>query len=239
MPDSDRPLFHGIIGRSAAMRVLFRQIERVAPINVPVLIQGETGTGKELVAEAIWRLSARRQRRFEVVNAGALNRELLPSELFGHERGAFTGAVARKLGLLVVVDGGTVFLDEVGDLPLDAQVMLLRFLQERVIRPVGSTETRRIDVRLIAATHRDLEAAVERGSFREDLYFRLHRAVLRVPPLRARREDIPLLVEHFLDEFTERYGIAVRGVTPEALRLLVQHPWRGTCASSRWCWSRR
>ncbi len=191
MAGPDLPSFHGIIGRSAAMQALFRRIERVAPLDVPVLIQGETGTGKELVARAIQRLSARAERPFEIVNCGALTRELLLSELFGHERGAFTGAVVRKHGLLAVADGGTVFLDEVGDLPLDAQVMLLRFLQSGEIRPVGSTETRRVDVRLIAATHRDLDAAVESGTFREDLYYRLRRVVLEVPPLRARGEDLP------------------------------------------------
>ncbi len=227
MAESDLPSFHGIIGRSAAMRVLFGRIERVAPIDVPVLIRGETGTGKELVARAVWQLSARRARRFEAVNAGALDRELLLSELFGHERGAFTGAVARKLGLLVVVDGGTVFLDEVGDLPLDAQVMLLRFLQSGEVRPVGSTETRRLNVRLIAATHRDLEAAVKRGAFREDLYYRLRRAVIEVPPLRARWEDIPALVDHFLTALNERYRLGVRGITGEALRSLARHPWCG------------
>lgn len=227
MPSSVRLDFHGMVGRSATMRALFQRIERVAPIDVPVLICGETGTGKELVARAIWQRSARRDRRFETINAGALNRELLLSELFGHERGAFTGAIARKPGLLAVADGGTVFLDEVGDLPLDAQVMLLRFLQNGEIRPVGSTETRRVDVRLIAATHRDLEAAVERGTFREDLYYRLRRAVLEVPPLRARREDIRLLLEHSRVQLNERYGLSVRGATPAALRLLEHYPWRG------------
>ena len=227
MPSSELRSFHGMIGRSPAMLALFRRIERVALFDVPVLICGETGTGKELVARAIWQLGSRRERRFEAVNAGALNRELLLSELFGHERGAFTSAVARKPGLLVVADGGTVFLDEVGDLPLDAQVMLLRFLQSGEIRPVGSTETGRVNVRLIAATHRDLEAAVERGAFREDLYYRLRRVVLEVPPLRARGADIRLLVEHFRVQLNERYGLSVRGAAPAALRLLEHYPWRG------------
>jgi len=227
MRSSGRLDFHGMIGRSPAMRALFERIGRVALFDVPVLIQGETGTGKELVARAIWQLGARRDRRFEAVNAGALNRELLLSELFGHERGAFTGAVVKKPGLLVVADGGTVFLDEVGDLPLDAQVMLLRFLQSREVRPVGSTETKHVDVRLIAATHRELDVAVERGSFREDLYYRLHRGVLDVPPLRDRPEDIPPLVEHVLAQLDGRYRLGVRGATRDALRLLRQHAWRG------------
>jgi DNA-binding NtrC family response regulator len=227
MPSSASLDFHGMVGRSAAMRALFERIERVAAFDVPVLIRGETGTGKELVARAIWQLSARRARRFETINAGALNRELLLSELFGHERGAFTGAIVQKPGLLVVADGGTVFLDEVGDLPLDAQVMLLRFLQSREIRPVGSTETKRIDVRLIAATHRDLDIAVERGTFRDDLYYRLHRGVLDVPPLRYRPDDIPLLVEHVLGQLRDRYGLGVHGVTRDALLVLTRHAWRG------------
>ena len=144
-----------------------------------------------------------------------------------HERGAFTGALVRKHGLLAVADGGTVFLDEVGDLPPDAQVALLRFLQSGEIRPVGSTETRRVDVRIIAATHRDLDAAVEGGTFREDLYHRLRKVVLRVPPLRARIEDLPLLVQHFLAQFNQRHRLSVRGVTRRALRLLERYPWPG------------
>jgi DNA-binding NtrC family response regulator len=213
MPSDQPTLFHGIVGQSAAMLALFQRIGRAALFDVPVLIQGETGTGKELVARAIWGLSARSGHRFEAVNAGALNRELLLSELFGHERGAFTGAIARKQGLLAVADGGTVFLDEVGDLPLDAQVMLLRFLQDGEIRAVGSTETKRVNVRLIVATHRDLDVAVERGAFREDLYYRLRRVVLEVPPLRDRRDDLPLLVEYFRGQLNERHGLSVRGAT--------------------------
>jgi DNA-binding NtrC family response regulator len=227
MPSTQPPAFCGMVGRSAAMQALFRRIERVAPIDVPVLIVGESGTGKELVATAIQQLSARRGRPFEIVNCGALTRELLPSELFGHERGAFTGAVARKDGLLKVADGGTLFLDEVGELPPDAQAMLLRFLQHGEIRPVGSTRMLRVDVRLIAATHRDLEALVERGAFREDLYYRLRRVVLEVLPLRARREDIPLLVEHVRLHANESYGLVVDGVTRQALAVIENSPWPG------------
>ena len=227
MVSAELPSFHGIIGRSAPMQALFRRMESVARYDVTVLIQGETGTGKELVARAVQRLSARSGRPFEVINCGALTRELLLSELFGHERGAFTGAVVRKHGLLAVAHGGTVFLDEVGDLPPDAQVMLLRFLQSGEIRPVGSTETGRVNVRVIAATHRDLGAAVESGAFREDLYYRLRGVVLEMPPLRARGEDLPLLVDHFLARLNERHGMSVRGVTRRALWLLQQHPWRG------------
>ena len=230
MPSSGLLAFHGIIGRSPAMLALFRRIERVAMFDVPMLICGETGTGKELVARAIWQLGSRRERRFEAVNAGALNRGLLLSELFGHERGAFTGAVARKPGLLAVADGGTVFLDEVGDLPLDGQVMLLRFLQSGEIRPVGSTETGRVNVRVVAATHRDLEEGMAQGSFREDLFYRLCDVVLRIPPLRDRLEDIPLLVDHFRGKLNQRYGLAIEPVGGEELDVLTartvarQHP---------------
>jgi len=217
----------GIIGRSSAMQALLRRVERVGPLDVPVLIQGESGTGKELLATAIHRLSRRRAKRFEVVNCGTLTRELLLSELFGHERGAFTGAVERRPGLLSVADGGTVFLDEVGELLPEAQVMLLRFLANGEIRPVGSTRTVRVDVRVIAATHRDLEGAMRQGSFREDLYYRLRRVVLEIPPLRTRREDIPLLTEHCRLRFNERYGLAVDGVTEAAMRRLEAYPWPG------------
>jgi DNA-binding NtrC family response regulator len=227
MAGSDLPSFHGIVGRSAPMRALFGRMESVARYDVSVLIQGETGTGKELVARAIQRMGDRAGRPFEVINCGALTRELLLSELFGHERGAFTGAVVRNQGLLAIAHGGTVFLDEVGDLPLDAQVMLLRFLQRGEIRPVGSTETKRVNVRVIAATHRDIVAAVESGAFRGDLYYRLRGVVLEMPPLRSRGEDLPLLIEHFLARLNERHSVSVRGVTRRALRLLQQHPWRG------------
>jgi DNA-binding NtrC family response regulator len=194
---------------------------------VSVLIVGETGTGKELVAAALHRLSPRRTARFEAVNCGALSRELLRSELFGHERGAFTGAVERHPGLLREADGGTVFLDEVGELPLDAQAVLLRFLAGGEVRPVGLTRTVHVDVRVIAATHRDLPAAIQRGTFREDLYYRLREVVLHVPPLRERPEDLPLLVEHCRRRFNERYGLAIGGVTPAATRTLAAYAWPG------------
>jgi DNA-binding NtrC family response regulator len=227
MAGGDLPSFHGIIGRSAAMQALFRRIERVAPIDVSVLIRGESGTGKELVAAAIQRLSVRRDRRFVPVNCGALPRELLLSELFGHERGAFTGAVGRTRGLLAAADAGTLFLDEIGELPLEAQVMLLRFLQQGEVRAVGSTETSRVNVRIIAATHRDLEVAIERGAFREDLYYRLRRVVLEVPPLRERRDDVPILVEHLRRAVNARHGLTVEGVSPQALARLEDHSWLG------------
>jgi len=209
------------------MQALFAMITRVAPIDRPVLILGETGTGKELVARAIQRLGRRRERPFEKVNCGTLTRELLLSELFGHERGAFTGAVTRKDGILAIADGGTVFLDEIGELPLDAQSMLLRFLQEGEMRPVGSTRTRRVDVRVIAATHRDLESAIERGTFRDDLYYRLCDLAFEVPPLRARREDIPFLVEQIRVDTNAGCDLAIEGVTRETLALIESLPWRG------------
>lgn len=227
MASTELPSFHGIIGRSAPMHALFAKIERIAPIDVPVLIIGETGTGKELVARAVQQLSRRSGRRFETVNCGALTRELLLSELFGHERGAFTGAVTRKEGLLAAADGGTVFLDEVGEVPVDAQAMLLRFVQHGEIRAVGSTHTRRVDVRLIAATHRDLVAEIDGGTFREDLYYRLRRVVIEVPPLRARREDIAPLVEHIRVQANRRYGLAIECLTPDALRSIENAPWPG------------
>lgn len=192
MRAAELPSFHGLIGRSAAMRALFRKIEKVAFRDVSVVIQGETGTGKDLVASTVHRLSSRKERRLEVVNCATLTREMLLSDLFGHERGAFTGAIARKDGLLALAPGGTVFLDEVGELPLETQAMLLRFLENGEMRPVGSTRTIRVDVRVLAATNRDLEQAVTRREFREDLYHRLSDIVLEVPPLRARRH--PLLL---------------------------------------------
>jgi DNA-binding NtrC family response regulator len=209
------------------MQVLFERIRRVAPYEVPVLILGETGTGKELVAAALHRLSRRRGARFEAVNCGALTRELLLSELFGHERGAFTGAVERRPGLLREADGGTVFLDEVGELTPDAQAMLLRFLGTGEVRAVGASRARHVDVRVIAATHRDLRAAVSAGHFREDLYYRVRRVVLAIPPLRARLDDLPLLVEHIRHQVTARHGLAIAGITEPAFDRLAAYRWPG------------
>ena len=209
------------------MQALFREIEDFASSNLPVLIRGESGTGKELVAGAIQRLSGRGARAFQIINCADLTPELLRSELFGHERGAFTGAVGKKDGLLTRVDGGTVFLDEIGELTPRAQTMLLRFLQAGEGLAVGATRSTRVDVRVIAATHRDLEAAVEEGTFREDFYYRLWGAVLEVPALRARREDIPLLVDHFRRQCNREDQLAVEGVTRQALALLEADPWPG------------
>jgi DNA-binding NtrC family response regulator len=220
------PGFEGLIGQSAAMQALFDRIRRVAPSEVSVLILGETGSGKELVAAAVHRLSRRRGGRFEAVNCGALTRELVRSELFGHERGAFTGAVERRTGLLREADGGTVFLDEVGELAPEAQAMLLRFLGGEV-RAVGASRAGHVDVRLIAATHRDLRAAVGDGRFREDLYYRLRRVVLSVPPLRARRDDLPLLVEHLRRQVNTRHGLAIESVRDDTLARLAAYPWPG------------
>jgi DNA-binding NtrC family response regulator len=227
MADSGLPSVHGIIGRSAAMQALFRRIARVAPIDVPVLIQGESGTGKELVASAIHALSRRAARRYEAINCADLTRDLLRSELFGHERGAFSCAISKTTGLLAVANGGTVFLDEIRELAMDAQSMLLRFLQSGEGRAVAATATTRVDVRIVAATHRDLETAIERGAFREDLYYRLRRVVLTVPPLRERRDDIPLLVEHVRRQFSTRYRLSSAGVGHDALERLVSYAWPG------------
>jgi DNA-binding NtrC family response regulator len=211
------------------MRALFAEIKQVAAADIPVLIRGESGTGKELVATAIQRLSARRDRPFEVLNCADLTRELLRSELFGHERGAFTGAVSRSMGLVHRLDGGTLFMDEIGELAPDAQAMLLRFLQAGEGRAVGASRSVTTDVRVIAATHRDLEAGVEQGTFREDVYYRLWCAVLEVPPLRSRGEDIEILVDHFRRESNRRSGsgLDIDGFSDDALRVLARDEWPG------------
>ena len=219
--------FSGMTGRSEKMRVVFRTLEKVADYKTTVLIEGESGTGKELVARALHERSSRAPRAFVAVNCGAIPGALLESELFGHKRGAFTDATSDKRGLFEEADGGTLFLDEIGELPLALQVKLLRALQEGIIRRLGDTRDVKIDVRVVAATVRDLGLEVKEGRFREDLYYRLNVLPLRVPPLRERREDIPLLVEHFLAKNNARLGTKMRGVHPRALELLLEYPWPG------------
>jgi Nif-specific regulatory protein len=216
-----------VIGHSAAMQQVFRLVESAAALPVTVLITGETGAGKELVARAIHASGARRERPFVAINCGALSETLLESELFGHRKGAFTGALSDKKGLFEVASGGTVFLDEVGDMPAAMQVKLLRALQEGEILPVGETTPRAVDVRVVSATNRDLGAAVQGGSFRADLYYRLSAFPIHVPPLRERREDIPLLAARLLERVTARFDKVVGPFTPRALTQLSAYDWPG------------
>jgi two-component system response regulator GlrR len=217
----------GIVSRSAKMEDLLRQARLVADSDASVLIFGESGTGKELLARAIHQASRRAGRPFVAVNCGAIPGELLESELFGHARGAFTGAVQAHKGLFQAADAGTLFLDEIGDMPLTLQVKLLRVLQEGEVRPVGSTQSIPIDVRVVSATHRDLDAARAAGHFREDLYYRLNVVSLRLPPLSERREDIPVLATHFLRSLAERYRKPLPTLAPDAMALLIAAPWPG------------
>ena len=216
-----------IVTASPAMETLLAEARLAAQSEAALLIQGESGTGKELLARAIHRASPRRGKPFVAINCGAIPAELLESELFGHVKGAFTGATRDHPGLFQSADGGTVFLDEIGDMPLPLQVKLLRVLQEGEVRPVGATETRAVDVRILSATHCDLEEAVANGGFREDLYYRLNVVNLRLPPLRERREDIPLLAQHFLAALTEKYRRRIRGFAPDALDMLAAADWPG------------
>lgn len=219
---------HGeMIGQSDPMRDVFRTIEKVAGYTTTVLIQGESGTGKELVARAVHDGSPRKDAPFVAVNCGAIPEALLESELFGHKRGAFTDAHADKKGLFQAADGGTLFLDELGELPLALQVKLLRVLQEGTIRPVGATRDQSVDVRVVAATVRDLAARIEEGAFREDLYYRLNVLQIVVPPLRDRPADIPLLLEHFIDRTNARLGTVISGVDPDARKVLMAYSWPG------------
>jgi transcriptional regulator with GAF, ATPase, and Fis domain len=216
-----------IVGHSDAIKYVLAKIRQVAPTNSTVLIQGETGTGKELVARAIHSASAQRDRPLIKVNCAALSATLIESELFGHEKGAFTGAAARKLGRFELADGGTIFLDEVGELPLDLQVKLLRVVQEGEFERVGGTRTIKVNVRLIAATNRDLKMEVDHGHFREDLWYRLNVFPITVPPLRQRREDLPLLVEHFVSKSAKRLGKTITSISGRAMQSLEQHSWPG------------
>jgi DNA-binding NtrC family response regulator len=219
--------FARIIGKSPGMQDVFDLIRRVANATANVLIMGESGTGKERVARAIHEQGNRRAKRFVAINCTAIPESLLESELFGHAKGSFTGAAGRKRGLFEEADGGTIFLDEIGDMDLALQAKLLRVLQERRIRAVGDTVDREVDVRIIAATHKDLKAAIRTGGFREDLYYRLSVIPIVIPPLRHRPEDIPLLTEHFLKKYAEGNSSNVKGLTREAMARLLSMPWEG------------
>jgi len=216
-----------ILGSHPAMVELYKLVSRVAGTKSSVLIIGESGTGKELIARTIHDASPRRDRPFVAVNCTSLSETLLESELFGHVKGAFTGAIERRPGLFLEANRGSVFLDEVGDMSLSMQAKLLRVLQEEEVKPVGGNETIPVDVRVVAATHQDLEALVREGRFRMDLYYRLHVVALHVPPLRERPEDIPILAEHFLREYAGRSNRNLRGFSPRAMEALLAHPWPG------------
>jgi len=219
--------FEQIVGRSVALQRVLRQVEVVAPTDSGVLIQGETGTGKELIAQAVHNRSGRRDRPFIKVNCAAIPSGLLESELFGHEKGAFTGAIMRKPGRFELADKGSLFLDEVGDIPLDLQAKLLRVLQEREFERLGSTRTQQVDVRVIAATHRDLKQMVAEGTFRSDLYYRLHVFPLTIPALRDRREDIPFIVRHFVGKYSQRMNRSIETISPHTMEVLKDYAWPG------------
>jgi DNA-binding NtrC family response regulator len=225
---SENDRLGGIIGRNPHMREIYSILERISPTATTVVIEGETGTGKEVVAQAIHDLSPRKDADLIIFDCGAVPPNLIESELFGHEKGSFTGAVMTRQGLFEMADGGTLFLDELGELPLDLQPKLLRALEQREVRRVGASKSVKVDVRIIAATNRNLEEEVRAGRFRQDLFYRLSVVRLRLPPLRERRDDIPLLVQHFLDQ---RYGQGpmrhVRGVSPNAMRCLQAYHWPG------------
>ena len=219
--------FAGIVGASETLREVLKLVQIVAPTSSTTLIQGETGTGKDLVAHAIHNLSSRRGRPFVKLNCAAIPNDLLESELFGHEKGAFTGAIAQKVGRFELADKGTLFLDEVGDIPLALQPKLLRVLQEQEFERLGSTRTHQVDVRLVAATNRNLEDMVKRNEFRNDLYYRLNVFPISLPPLRARCEDIPALVEHFVEIYAHRMGKQIDHISSEAMSELISYSWPG------------
>jgi DNA-binding NtrC family response regulator len=219
--------FHNIVGKSKKMQEVYRVIAKVAVTDSTVLIYGQSGTGKELIARAIHFNSPRREKQFVPVDCAVLSENLLESELFGHIRGSFTGAVTTKPGLFEVADGGTVFLDEVGNISLSIQAKLLRVLQEREFTPVGGTKAKRVDIRLIAATNKDLEKMIKEEVFREDLYYRLNIVPISLPTLKERQEDIPLLAVHFLKKYAEEMGKTIKGFTPEAMEKMMRYPWPG------------
>ncbi|MBI5550198.1 MAG: sigma-54-dependent Fis family transcriptional regulator [Desulfobacterales bacterium] len=223
----ERHRFGNLVAKSAAMQKVFELAAKVAQYNTTILIVGESGTGKELVAQAIHQAGPRQARPFVPVNCGSIPEALLESELFGYVKGAFTGADRNKKGLFEEADGGTLFLDEIGDMPVSLQVKLLRVLQEGEIRPVGQTESRAVDVRVIAATSRHLSQMITEGTFREDLFYRLNVICIDLPALRERGEDIPLLCQHFVNHFNSSLARKVKGITPEAMALLLRHRWPG------------
>jgi two-component system, NtrC family, nitrogen regulation response regulator NtrX len=225
--------FENLLGSGAAMRRVFETIQKVAETDLTVLVRGESGTGKELVAQALHERSARRERPFVAVNCAAISRELVESELFGHEKGAFTGADARRVGRFEAADGGTIFLDEIGDMASETHAKVLRVLQERAFERVGGTRPIAVDVRVVAATHRDLESEVAAGRFREDLYYRLRVVEVHLPPLRERLEDVPALVERFLAQVAERHGRPRRAIAPAALAHLARYEWPGNVRELR------
>lgn len=223
----DETAFNGIIGSSPALKFVLTEVERVAPTDSTVLVLGETGTGKELIARAIHNLSRRRGYPCVKVNCAAIPYDLLESELFGHEKGAFTGAITQKIGRFEMADNGTLFLDEIGDLPLALQPKLLRVLQEQEFERLGGGRTRRINVRLVAATHRDLTEMVARKEFRSDLYYRLNVFPIELPPLRDRRKDIPELISHFVRDFARRIGRTMLQIPPETMAAFTSYSWPG------------
>jgi transcriptional regulator with GAF, ATPase, and Fis domain len=219
--------FGEMVGESDAIKYVMFKVNHVAVTDSTVLITGETGTGKELVARAIHSASARSDRPLITINCAALPPTLIESELFGHEKGAFTGAAARKPGRFELADGGTIFLDEIGELPLESQVKLLRVIQEGEVQRLGGSNPIKVNVRIIAATNRNLKREIELGAFREDLWYRLNVFPITVPPLRQRREDIPLLVEHFVANYANKFGKTITSITPQAMQMLVEHSWPG------------
>lgn len=229
----DRYGFSHMLTRSPRMLRVFDQVRQVAPTEATVLVRGETGTGKELISSAIHQRSRRREGPLIAVNCGAFSESLLESELFGHERGSFTGAVGRREGLFEMANGGTLFLDELGETSLNVQVNLLRVLEEMAFRRVGGREKVRVDVRIIAATNVELEQAVEAGEFREDLYYRLAVFPIKLPALRDRREDIPLLMRHFLDEVAQEYGLEAPSISSEAMQAILRYRWPGNVRQLR------
>ena len=224
---SSQPCFEDIVGKSAALQGVLQQVMIVAPTDSTVLLHGETGTGKELIARAIHNVSSRRERPYVRMNCAAIPSGLLESELFGHEKGAFTGALMQRKGRFELADGGSLFLDEIGDISLELQPKILRAIQEQEFERLGSSRTMQVNVRLIAATHRDLRAMIQEETFREDLFYRFNVFPIEIPPLRERRDDIPLLVNYFVSKVSSRMGRQIRSIPTRAMEMLMNCPWKG------------